>query len=238
MAVLLCLPATVFSDSAPSPVAQLYVRGEAQLMVPPDQVSVELGVTTESSKAKAAIANNSKKMNVVIQSLRDLGLTPRDYKTQNYRVQPIWSLRPKGADKNWRSSIVAYRVNNQLSVTTQELDDIGDLIGGATAAGANKVNSVRFSLLNERQYRDKAITQAVANAKQDAEILVAASGDSIKRTLSLNLDNTSASKVRVESTALKARSASMQADFSPPPIQSGDIVVRASVSITYELTTP
>jgi uncharacterized protein YggE len=219
-------------------IAQLTVRGEAHLMVPPDQVSVVLGVTTESTQAKKAIAENNRKMKAVVASLAAVGVAKKEYKTQNFRVQPVWSSRPKGANSQWKSTIIAYRVNNSLHVTTQKLALIGDIIGGATSAGANQVNSVNFSLFNERQYRQQAITQAMANAKQDAETLVAASGDTIKRTLTLNLGNSSASHVRVETSMAKSRMMSAQADFTPPPISGGDITVKASVSVVYELAAP
>lgn len=235
---VLLVSINAMAESPLPEVAKLTVRGEAHLMVPPDQVSVVLGVSTESAKAKKAMADNSKKMAAVVRALATLGLKKKEYKTQNFRVQPVWSSRPKGAASHWKSSIIAYRVNNSLRVTTQQLALIGDMIADATVAGANQVNSVSFSLANERQYRQQAIMQAMQNAKQDAETLAEASGDKIKRTLTLNLNNSSASHVRVESTMAKSRMLSAQADMAPPPISGGDITVKASVSVVYELVGP
>ena len=237
---LLPLLATA-QDDKDDDIARLYVRGEARLMVAPDQVSVTLGVTTEAKKTHQAITDNSQKMEAVIQALTALGLTDKEYKTQNFRVQPVWSSRPKGAGSQWRAKIIAYRVNNSLHVTTQQLGKIGDIIEKAT--GANQVQSVSFGLSNPRAYREQAITQAMNNAKQDAHILVAASGDTIARTLSLQLDNAAASQVRVDMQAKRGRammeSFAMAADVaSAPPIDAGDITVRASVSVTYELARP
>ena len=239
LAISLCWANSAFAETPQPQVAQLFVRGEAQLMVPPDQVSVSLGVTTESATAKKAVAANTRKMNSLMNALANLGLSDSDYKTQNFQVQPVWSSRPKGAGNSWKASIVAYRVTNTLYVTTLELDLIGDIIGASTEAGANQVNSVNFSLFNARQYRQQAITQAMENARADAEVLVLASGDRIKRTLSLNLGNASASKERVQMKSM-ARSSMMadSASFEPPPISAGDITVRASVSVTYELESP
>jgi uncharacterized protein YggE len=239
LVISVCWVNSAVAEEPQPPIAQLFVRGEAQLMVPPDQVSVSLGVTTESSIAKKAVAANTRKMNSLINALANLGLSDSDYKTQNFQVQPVWSSRPKGAGNSWKASIMAYRVTNTLYVTTLALDLIGDIIGASTEAGANQVNSVNFSLFDVRQYRQRAITQAMENARADADILVAASGDRIKRTLSLNLGNASASKERVQMKTM-ARG-SMMADaaaFEPPPISAGDITVRASVSVTYELESP
>jgi len=220
-------------------VAQLFVRGEAELMVPPDQVSVSLGVTTESSTAKKSVAENTRKMNSLANALAHLGLSDSDYKTQNFQVQPVWSNRPQGAGSHWKASVIAYRVTNTLYITTLDLDIIGDIIGAATEAGANQVNSINFSLFNARQYRQQAITQAMENARADADVLVAASGDRIKRTLSLRLDNASASKERVQMKTMARSSMALSQDaYAPPPISAGDIVVRASVSVTYALDSP
>ncbi|MFT5117441.1 MAG: hypothetical protein ACI9NY_000970 [Kiritimatiellia bacterium] len=223
------------SEAVEPSIAQLFVRGEAQLMVPPDQVSAVLGITTEAPSAKKAITENSKKMQSVFRSLTKLGLTEENYKTQNFYVQPVWSSRPKGANSSWKAKIIAYRVNNSIRLTTQVLDNIGDVIAATTAAGANQVSSISFSLSDERQYRSQAITQAMANAKIDAQTLASASGDKIKRTMSLHLDNASASRVKVQAPMEARRLMTDQSAFSPPPISSGDIMVRASVSVVYEL---
>jgi len=215
--------------------AELHVRGEARLMVAPDQVSVVLGVTSESSSAKKAIASNNRKMNNIIRALQLLGLDDSDYKTRRFNVQPIWSSRPKGADKQWSSKIVAYRVDNSLHVTTQQLDILGELIAATTEAGANQVNSIRFSLADPRQYRAKVIASAMENAKADAYSLAEASGDKIARTLSLRLDNAAASVSRPKVAAMQSRMMMDSVVEFAPPIDAGDITVSASVSVVYQL---
>lgn len=232
----LCCASGVSAENESESIAKLHVRGEAQLMVPPDQAAVVLGVVTEAKTAKQAVQSNTKKMRSVINAIQQLGLTENDYRTQQFRVQPVWSSRPKIIPSGWKSEIVAYRVENQLQITTQQLEIVGDLVGVATGAGANNVRSISFGLLDERRYRARAITEAMDNARIDAQTLATASGNRIKRTLSLNLDNASASKVHVQTDSfLEKRSVASLSAATPPPIQSGDITVRASVSVVYEL---
>jgi uncharacterized protein YggE len=232
---LCLLPLIVAADiDANHEAARLSVRGEARLMVPPDQVSVTLAVATEAKKTHKAIADNSKKMNAVIKALKSLGLTDKDYKTQHFQVQPLWSSRPKGAGSQWHPNIIAYRVNNRLHVTMRQLDQVGDLIASATAAGANQINAVYFGLSNPRAYREQAITQAMHNAQQDALVLVAASGNHIARIISLRLDNAAVSNGHFATKRHRMMAVSAEA-ASVPPIEAGDITVTASVSVTYEL---
>jgi len=212
----------------------LSVRGEAQLMVSPDQVVMVAGVLSEAKQAKKALADNSQAMQKVMDALLALGLKKKEMTTQSFSVQPRWSPRPRNPDAGWRSEIIGYRVNNSVQVKTTQLDLIGELIAQATQAGANQIQSVSFGLSNPREYRSKALSQAVENARADADITAKAAGSAIKGILTLHVDQAVASVERVEKSMLM-RSASM-ADAAPvPPINSGDISVRASVSITYKL---
>jgi len=241
--VLLFLSATTANaaDSLPVteegvPLATLHVRGEAQLLVEPDQVSVTIGVNTEADNVKQAMAENSKKMTAIIAQLGYLGVKDKEYKSQGFRVQPVRSSRSKQAGKSGRSTIVAYRVNNHLQLTTQRISDIGEMIEAVSGAGANHIHSIHFGLANPREYRSQAVAQAMKNAKDDATTLAAASGDRILRTLSLRLDHTEASRSRADVGAVKAQASFALREAAPaPPVNVGDITVRASVSATYEI---
>ena len=146
---------------------------------------------------------------------------------------PWWSSRPRDASSKWRPVITGYRVNNTLEITSQKLEQAGELIQSVTEAGANKINSIRFGLQNPRQFRSQAIERAVANARADAEVAAKASGVDIKGVQTINLDHTPS----VESVEVQAqtRFKAMAADAAPPPVNSGDITVRASVYITFLL---
>lgn len=219
------------SDAASEP--QLTVRGEAQLFVSPDQVTMVAGVLTEAKQSKEALSQNSRSMQTVIDALLALGIDKKDISTQNFRVQPVWSPRPRNADANWRSKIIAYRVSNDVLVKTTELDLIGDLITSASEAGANKIQSVNFGLADPRLYRNRALSKAVKNAREDADTAVTAAGLRIIGVKKIQIDQAVQSVEHVEK-AMLMRSA--VADAAPAvPIHSGDVTVRASVFMTYEL---
>ncbi len=212
----------------------LSVRGEARLEVEPDQVSVSLGVMSQAKTAKKALAENSKAIKAVIDALYGVGLKKKDVSTRRFNVQPVWSSRPRNADSLWRAKIIAYRVNNSVQVTTTQLPLVGDVINAATTAGANQVQSVNFGLENPRQFRSQAIAKAVKNARADADVAAEASGSSIKGVKTIHLDQAVASIEQAESFKVMR---SAVAEAAPaPPINAGDITVRASVSIVYELT--
>jgi len=240
LAIFTGLLTPAWADDVPNQrIAELHVRGESVINVPADQVSVTLGVFSEASTVHAARAENSRKMQAVITAIKALGLSRHDYTTQHFRVDPIWSTRPKNTPRDWRPKVVSYRTNNRLKITTQSLDIIGEIIADALTAGANQIDSMTFSLADPRRYRKQAITDAMENAKVDAQVLAAASGDRIQRTLSLHLNNSAVTPKRVNSERY-AQSRMMVADAEllsapTPPINIGTIRVSASVSVVYEL---
>jgi len=93
LAVLIsCISLTVYGDPNDN-AATLNVRGEAVLMVAPDQVTLSIGVISEAKKADAALSENSEKMRGAIALLESLSFSDEDYQTQRFSIRPKWSNR-------------------------------------------------------------------------------------------------------------------------------------------------
>jgi uncharacterized protein YggE len=222
----------------------LHVRGEAQLEVRPNQVTILLGASTQNKTAKSASVDNSRLMNKVISALNDIGVgrqaaDKNAITTQRFGIQPVWSSRPRAfsGSEEWQSSIIAYRVNNTLKIVTAKLDLVGEIINTATTAGANQVQSINFGLSNPREYRQQAIAQAIQNAKDDAGFVAKASALTVAGIKTIHLDNSEASRGQVAHTSYARSALSSAAETSTaPPIKSDNIVVSASVTVEYFLS--
>ena len=106
------------------------MRGEAVLAVSPDQVSIDLGVTTRAETAREALSANNAAMRKVIAQLRELGLGEQELQTRQFRIHPLWSQRPAEPGPEWQAHIVGYRVSNSLLVQTVKIALAGDIIAG------------------------------------------------------------------------------------------------------------
>lgn len=235
ISLLICLPLAVFADES---ISQLFVRGQAQLQVAPDQVTVSFAVITQDAQVKNATADNSKAMNQTMKALKKLGIEEDDISTQGFSIQPQWAPRSRlstGQD-NTPPKIIGYQVRNSIIVKTTRLDAIGEIIQTATESGVNQVNHIHFGLQSPRKFREQAIQEATLNAQKDAESLAAASGNKLGDVLKINLDNAAASISRAQPELAQARVAYSLDAASVPPIQAGDVTVNASVSITYAIS--
>lgn len=226
-------PAIADPNGKPITVPQLTVRGEAVLHVPADQMRLSMGVVTAAVTADAALAENTEKMNDVEKALAGLGLTKDEYRTGQFQVQPQWEPRPRQPVAEWKPRIVGYTVTNTLKITTRKIERAGEIIEAGVKAGANDVGTISFELASPRNSRDEAIKAATANARADALSLSEAASVRLVRILSAQLDEAVARPLIVRMDSF-SESALARAE-SAPGITPGDIAVRASVTLTYQI---
>ncbi len=232
--VLATLAAADRGAAQPNISSSLTVRGEATLEVNADQFRCQIGVLSRGKTAAAALEANNRTMQALAAALRGIGLTPAEFETGSFLVQPRWSPRPKNAAPDWQPEIVGYQVNNSYRVKTTRLQTAGDIIATAIKAGANQVNHLYFTLADHRQHHRRAIAAATANAVADARELARAAGLELGDIITITLDpETDAGGRRVprsyyNSLAKGAPGAGLE-------LTPGKIPVRATVEITYAI---
>lgn len=153
------------------------VGGSATVRSAPDEAVVVLGVRTDADTAEAAMAENAERMGAVIRALLDQGLREEDLATS------YLSLYPRYSDSGM--SVVGYTAENQVTVTVGDLDRVGRLIDRAVEAGANLTSGITFRLSGENEAADRALAEAVADARGKAELLAAAAGASLGEVISI-----------------------------------------------------
>jgi uncharacterized protein YggE len=210
---------------------KLTVRGAAELHKPADRLQLRVGVVTEDPAATTALQENSRRMEAVIKALEKVGVTEQEYETGHFSVRPVYSRRPRNADPEWRPQITGYEVTNSLVVRTKKLKLAGRLIEAANGAGANSID-ISFDLADPRTHRDEAISTATANARSDAATLSRAAGVQLVRVLSVNLDQAG---WRPPVPTMARGMAMAEAAGAAPPMRPGEVTVRATVTLVYEI---
>ena len=85
----------------------------------------------------------------------------------NFSIWPNQQYSPDGQPTGTR-----YVVDNSVFVTVRKLDELGDLLDSAVAAGANSINSIQFDVSDKTEALKKAREEAVKDAKAQAQELV------------------------------------------------------------------
>lgn len=154
----------------PSREKVISVTGIATTSVKPDLLIIQFGVETQEKTARAALESNSQGMTSVINSIKAVGIMEDELGTSRLNILPIYDYYNEPSGKRTQE-LVGYRVSNILMVETKSLDKAADIIDGAVEAGANRVDSVYFTLSPQKQLdvKDNLLEEAVLNAKSKAE---------------------------------------------------------------------
>lgn len=208
-------------------VPKLSVRGDAVLKKPADQAIITIGVVTEAESAQDAMEANSRKMSLVMTSLRDFGLDKSEYQTGRFQVMPQYTPRPDKAPANWKARIEGYQVTHNLTITTTMLKKLGDLLDMVVATGVNSIDDIQFTLKDHHIHRKEAIYQATSAAMQDARNLADAANVHLNQVLLITLDQSNVQPVFYNAAPMMAKGT---------VIEPGNVDVTATVHITFELT--
>lgn len=215
------------------------VSGYGESTSTPDMATLSLGIETEGADVAKAQKENTEKMNKVISALKSAGIADSDIKTNRYSMYSN-EISEYNAGK-YKVGTIVYYVSNTVSVTTYDVAKVGDLIDKAVAAGANNVNSLQFSLSNEKyiQERKAALVSAVKAARADADAVAGALGIAITGTGRISIDQSykpvsynSVPEVMMYS-ATDAAMPSPKAAVGGTSVESGSLKTTASVSVTY-----
>ncbi len=151
----------------------IQASGNAQVSVTPDRAAIMLGVTTRGTNVTEATAENARIQRSVIDAVRRQGIPAERIGTTGFSVNPEYRHDPRGERP---PTITGYHVHNIVRVEVHQVDRIGAIIDAALAAGSNNMQGIHFWSSTMNEARRRALSEAVANARADAEAMARAAG--------------------------------------------------------------
>lgn len=208
------------------------VMGEASEYYPPDTVLITLGVETTGKTVSGTVVENSRKSEGVVSALKNL-IRPTagdSIKTSSYTVQSVYEY-----DNATKKSILTwYKVLNQVTVRSKEIEKAGRIIDTAMQSGANQVQGISFTLSEEKEYCEGILKRAAERAKREASFVAQTLGTTIAgiKTISPSCGRQLLPIYRQAVMETKMMSAA-----SETSIEAGDIMVSATVNVVFYLDT-
>ncbi|MGP4073570.1 SIMPL domain-containing protein [Piscibacillus sp. B03] len=144
------------------------VMGEGTVTTEPNMAQVVLGVVTRDESLQVAQRQNADLINQVIRSLMNEGVARQDIQTVDYSIQPQYDY------VDGVQQFRGYQVSHILSVTIDEIANVGQVIDAAVEAGVNQVMDIQFSVSHPEVFYQLSITRALEDAVAKAETLAEA----------------------------------------------------------------
>jgi uncharacterized protein YggE len=209
----LTLP-SLAQTSSPSPETggsgrTVTVNGSATIRSAPDEAVVTLGVQTQAPTAQGTLQQNASRMNDVMKAILGDGVKPADVATAWVNLYPNYD--------SGGNVVVSYSAQNQVNVTVRDLSKIGTVIDDAVGAGANLSSGIQFRLSDQNQGVERALAEAVANARAKAVALATAGDASLGSVITIT-EGTAPQYPPVPFAADAGRAASTP--ISPPTLET------------------
>lgn len=206
--------------------SNLSVVGEGKVRVVPDKATLEAGILVANAQTiEAAQQEIDEKNNAIVSSLTQLGVSEEDIKTSNYSVSPNQDFNPGIPGR-----ITGYNGNVTVSITVRQIEKVSEVTQAVTAAGANQVYNVNYSVDNPEKFREEARNKAIENAKEQAENLAGSLGIRLGRVV--NIVESSPSNGPVP---LMERSVSLDMGSAGGPVmQPGNQEITSVVTLYFE----
>jgi uncharacterized protein YggE len=220
-ALLLATPAPSQTSLANRP----FIRagGEGAVSIRPDQMKLNVGVTTQAATAQEAGDRNATRVEAVLEALRQLLGPNANLKTISYSVSPNYRYPPGGG----QPEITGYTASNIIEVTSADLTLAGRIIDAAVQAGANNISSLRFGLKDPDPARREALRLATQQARSHAEAIAQGLNARLGAVLAASEGFTTRLVSNADERGVTAATTT--------PIETGTLEVRATVTIEYEI---
>lgn len=147
------------------------VVGQGKVSIIPDLAKVTVGIETDkTANAAEAYKQASAAMVKIVKTISDLGIDNKDVQTADYFLNPIYQYN------NGENDLVGYQAIQSVIVTLRDLKKVSALIEKSTAAGANRINNVMFTVEDMEKVKNEARLKAIVDAKAKSADYAAAVG--------------------------------------------------------------
>jgi uncharacterized protein YggE len=221
--LVLTIPATLLAQQPPLPAPPaIVVSGHAQLEADPDSATVRLGVIRQASSAQAAQEQANVAAKEILAAIGKLGVPAQKIQTSRLTLRPNYRGEPP--------RIASYSASNIISIELDDLSRVGPVIDAGFTAGANELDGVRFRLKNDTAVRERALRDAVIEARRKAEVIAEALGVRLAGVLEV-----SESGVAITERSAGPEFGVLAARAADTPVSPGQLDVNANVTVRYRI---
>lgn len=214
------------------------VSGEAVVKVEPDTVILTFGVETWDKDIMRAKEINQEIVKKAFAVLKAGGVAENQIQTDYLAIEPRFK------NDYARENFLGYAVNNRVAVTVTDPQTIEELLTRMLQAGITSIHGIEFQTSEFKAHRERARELALLAAKEKAEKMAAALGQTLGRPLTIHeVRNdwwfgwrSSSRYSGMSQNVMQNVPSSPESEAELGAIALGKISIRANVSVTFEFT--
>jgi uncharacterized protein len=168
-----------------TPPQTVVIAAEGNVETPPDTATLWVQLAGEGKTSDAATAALSAKLKAVTAGLRGIDGTA-ELRTSSVQIGEVYAgqcirggygpIRPMAAGEGDPCAVTGYRATTDGTARMRAVKDAGTAVGLAGRLGAATARTDGFTLADPTEARRRAVAQAIAKARSEAEAIAAGSG--------------------------------------------------------------
>lgn len=187
--------------------------GSGKATATADVAQLTLGVDSEGATTEAARQKNAETVQAAVDFLTGMGVDEADIKTERIYLNERYDG--------------GYEMTARMTVLIREVDRTGEALDGVVAAGINGIYDVEYGVADEAALYEKALENAVADARESAQKMAEAAGRTLGEVIAVEESYGGATLVRQQAED----GSFVDGALSEP----GEESVTAEVRVTFEL---
>jgi len=215
------------------------VSGIGDAVAVPDIATFSFSITKEAKTSSEAQKLTTDISNKILEAVKKSGVEDKDIKTINYSLYPKYdypqvvcpAIYPSNCPSG-REVLRGYEISQSFEIKIRNLEKVGEIVSGATGAGATNINGPTFGVDKEDDVIAKARNQAIDNAKAKAKSIAKGLGVRLVRIVAFNENENSYNVPMMNKATFGIGGAE---GSMAPQLPAGENKYSRTVQITYEI---
>ena len=204
------------------------INGSHSVTVTHDKAIIKGSVITENIKAQQAVQDNATIIQKVRGTLKQAKIDPKKLLSSNYQLVTQYDYN------NGKQSFKNYQVTHEISIETDNIDDIGKIADLLTVSGVNNIANIEFMSSKSLDAYNNALKNAVLDAKNKATLAISAIDTiSLGKALTININPSQAPMQPIMYQAMEART--MMSKDASTSFQTKGQVITVDVNTIWEI---
>lgn len=217
------------------------VSGMGEVFAVPDRATFTVTVREDAETVAVAQDDATKKINAIIEYLKDAGVEEKDIKTVSYNVNPRYEWEQKTCVPGeycvpGRQNLIGFEVWQSIEVKVKDTKKAGELLTGVGGEGASEVSGLSFTIEDEDALKAEARSMAIEEAQEKAEALAEELGVKVVRVVGFYEDSGGYPAPYMSyGKGGAAMDVAVAENARAPELPSGENKIVSNVSVTYEI---
>ena len=200
------------------------VAAEGESSVEPDLAIVSFAVSGDGKDLAATRDDVNSRSSAVLARLREVGLADRDLNAPDVGIHPQY-------DYSKGQRLTGYRVVRHMTASVRDLEQLGSVLDGIVAAGANEVHGAQMASSDPAASEHEALRSAVAAARAKAEAIASAAAVEVGPVVRIEEEPDHGPPMPKMRMMAMAESADV-----PTEVVAGDLTVTRRIRAWFEIT--